>query len=224
MIIEKDDVSICKRNTMVCHSNNSHKQQKILVASNQHRPSKWPYKTPLDVFAKYKRCQTQGEVNPMSLDIQTEYKEDIIKHYSSMNADYEMIPSEYDDDTSPSDAHEPSDSKGSDVKKVDVQTDVIRNPIPKAMSGCSRLTVVDIGTILDVSKDIPDYCALIAHILQCQQVYVVKYDDSKEVKTVHLLCDTDDVGKTSFARLRARQTSNFQLMWEDDARDNGYIE
>lgn len=207
---------------MVHRSNNSHKQPKTQVASKRHRLSKWSYKTPLDVFARYKRCQTQGDVNPMSLDIQTEYKEDIMKHYSSMDADYEMIPSEYDDDASPSEPHKPSDSESLDTKKVDVQTDVIQNPIPKAPPGFSRVAVIDIDTVIDVSKDIPDYCAFIADVLKCRHVYVVKYDDSRHI--VHMLCDTDDVGKTSIARLRARQQGTFQLMWEDDARDNGYIE
>lgn len=218
---------------MVNCSNNSHKQPKTQVASKRHRQSKWLYKTPLDVFARYKRCQTQGDVNPMSLDIQTEYKEDIMKHYPSMNADYETIPSEDvqcennrvigDGDASPADACEPSDSEEPDKKEVDIQMDVIYNPIPKEQPGSSRLAVVDIGTELDLSKDIPDYCAFIADVLQCKQVYVAKYDDSKELCTVHLLCDTDDVGKTSMARLKARQQGTFQLMWEDDARDNGYI-
>ena len=166
----------------------------------------------------------------MSLDIKTEYKEDIMKHYSSMDADYETIPREdvqceINGDASPSDAHEPSHNEGSDTEKAVVPMDVIQNPIPKAPPGCSRLTVVDIGTELDVSKDIPDYCAFIADILKCRHIYVVKYDDSQESRhIVHLLCDTDDVGKTSIARLRARQQGTFQLMWEEDARDNGYIE
>ena len=156
-----------------------------------------------------------------------------MKHYSSMNADYEKIPSEDvqcennrvigDGDASPTDAREPSDSEEPDKKEVDIRTDVIHNPIPKEQPGSSRLAVVDIGTELDLSKDIPDYCAFIADVLQCQQVYVVEYDDSKDLVTVHLLCDTDDVAKTSIARLNARQQGTFQLMWEDDARDNGYI-
>lgn len=151
-----------------------------------------------------------------------------MKHYSSMNADYETIPNEdvqceNNGDASPADAREPSDIEGPDTKKIDIQTDVIQNPIPKEKPGSSRLAVVDIGTELDVSKDIPDYCAFIADVLQCQQVYVAEYDDSQELCTVHLLCDTDDVGKTSMARLKARQQGTFKLMWEDDARDNDYI-
>lgn len=152
-----------------------------------------------------------------------------MKHYSSMNADYEEIPSEdvqceNNGDASPADVREPtSDSEEQDKKEVDIRTDVIHNPIPQEPPGSSRLAVVDIGTELDLSKDIPDYCAFIADVLQCQQVYVVEYDDSKDLVTVHLLCDTDDVGKTSMARLKARQQGTFQLMWEDDARDNGYI-
>lgn len=181
---------------MVCVSHNSHKQSKAQVASKSQRQNKLSYKTPL--------------------------KEDI------RNADYEKIPSEDVEcekkgDVIPSEAHEPSDSENSDTKKGNVQLDVIENPIPKVPPGLSRVAVVDIGTALDVSKDIPDYCAVIADVLTCQHVYVVKYDNSKELVTVHLLCDTDDVGKTSIARLKARQQGTFQLMWEDDARDNGYI-
>ena len=94
---------------------------------------------------------------------------------------------------------------------------------PPLAANLQRLAVVDVGTQLK-PEDFTAYAAHIEQLLLCEKVSVVDYGfNAKGLAIVRLCCDTADVGRTALARLKARMTTNFMLMWEEDARDNGHI-
>ena len=81
---------------------------------------------------------------------------------------------------------------------------------------------VDVGTDIEnclVSK----YTGFLKTELRAERVKLLGSSKNSRGQIVHLLEVVGDVGVVAMARLHMRQ-GGWQIMWEDDARDNGYLE
>jgi hypothetical protein len=93
----------------------------------------------------------------------------------------------------------------------------VPNKTPKRRD---TLRMADIGTLL-TTEHIPDYIKIMATLLRCDSVSVVRTFTNSRGRAVVLFDAVGDMPIIAMARIQARHSSPFVLKWEADARDHG---